>query len=327
MGFAGKMSHSFGTNVKEYRVTDPSDNPVNPLPGTLRYGVTQLTGKIWISFSRDMSIKLKKTLVIGNDTTIDARGARVHIAGGPCFLLEKVSNVIIHGIRLHHCRSHGPTKVMGPGSRLINLSATDGDGIKVVASTKVWIDHNTLYRSEDGLIDVTLGSTDITISNNWFRDHDKVMLLGHDDEFKADKNMKVTVVFNHFGPNCNQRMPRVRWGYAHVANNLYEKWELYAIGGSMNPSIKSEANYFVAQKSGNKEITKRMRGNKHVKKPFNFQSVRDYFENGASFNETGQSTLRPNYNEEQAFQVADARMVDSLTWSSGALNCRTGSKC
>lgn len=144
---------------------------------------------------------------------------------------------------------------MGPGAQLMELSEMDGDAIRLVASTKVWIDHNTLYKCEDGLIDVTLGSNNVTISNNWFRDHDKVMLLGHDDAFEADKNMKVTVVYNRFGPNCNQRMPRVRHGYAHVVNNLYLGWRLYAIGGSMNPSIKSESNLFVAPKSTNKEVS------------------------------------------------------------------------
>lgn len=47
---------------------------------------------------------------------------------------------------------------------------------------------------------------------------------------------------------------RVRHGYAHVANNLYQGWTQYAIGGSSNPSIKSEANYFIAPKSGKKEV-------------------------------------------------------------------------
>jgi hypothetical protein len=28
----------------------------------------------------------------------------------------------------------------------------------------------------------------------------------------------------------------------------------YAIGGSMNPSVKSQANLFIAPKSGNKEV-------------------------------------------------------------------------
>ncbi|KMT05005.1 hypothetical protein BVRB_7g171650 [Beta vulgaris subsp. vulgaris] len=252
-GFVGKMINNIGKDMTKYVVTDPTDNAINPKPGTLRYGVTMVPGKPWISFEKDMEIKLERALIVGSDTAIDGRGAVVHISNG-CLMLYKVSNVIIHGLRIHHCRSQPAGSVMGPGSKLIPLSKTDGDAIRLLGSTKVWIDHNTLYRSEDGLIDVTLGSTNITISNNWFRDHDKVMLLGHDDDFKDDKNMKVTVVYNRFGPNCHQRMPRVRHGYAHVTNNLYLGWEIYAIGGSMNPSIKSESNLFVAPKSGSKEV-------------------------------------------------------------------------
>lgn len=97
---------------------------------------------------------------------------------------------------------------MGPDKKIVNVGAVDGDAIRMVTSSKIWIDHNTLYESEDGLIDVTRGSTNITISNNWFRTQNKVMLLGHDDGYLRDKNMKVTVAFNYFGPNCNQRMPR-----------------------------------------------------------------------------------------------------------------------
>lgn len=36
----------------------------------------------------------------------------------------------------------------------------------------------------------------------------QVMLFGHNDDFTADKIMKVTVVFNHFGHDLVQRMPR-----------------------------------------------------------------------------------------------------------------------
>ena len=39
---------------------------------------------------------------------------------------------------------------------------------------------------------------------------------------------------------------RVRYGYAHVANNRYDQWIMYAIGGSADPTILSEGNYFVA---------------------------------------------------------------------------------
>ena len=39
---------------------------------------------------------------------------------------------------------------------------------------------------------------------------------------------------------------RVRFGYAHAANNRYDKWQMYAIGGSAGSTIFSEGNYFIA---------------------------------------------------------------------------------
>ncbi|XP_074267485.1 putative pectate lyase 4 [Silene latifolia] len=316
VGFAGKMTNNIGKGTIRYVVTDPSDDPLKPKPGTLRYGVSMLPGRVWITFQKDMNIKLERTLVVGSFTTIDGRGASIHISRGGCILLYKVTDVIIHGLRIHHCRAQPAGSVMGPGAKLMQLSKMDGDAIRLLASTKVWIDHNTLYKCEDGLIDVTLGSTNITISNNWFREHDKVMLLGHDDDFKDDKNMKVTVVYNRFGPNCHQRMPRVRHGYAHVVNNLYLGWELYAIGGSMNPSIKSESNLFVAP-SENKEVTRKI--NQENGKEWNFKSVGDILENGASFKDTGSGYVKPCYNSEQVFKVENAIFVRQLTRSAGAL--------
>ncbi|KAL2345107.1 hypothetical protein Fmac_006392 [Flemingia macrophylla] len=43
---------------------------------------------------------------------------------------------------------------------------------------------------------------------------------------------------------------KIRHGYAHVANNLYQGWVQYVIGGSMGPSLKSEANHFIAPTTG-----------------------------------------------------------------------------
>ncbi|KAF6153407.1 hypothetical protein GIB67_003597 [Kingdonia uniflora] len=325
VGFVGKMTNNIGRGVTYYTVTDPNDNPLSPKFGTLRYGTTRLRGKVWITFARDMRITLGKPLLVSSFTTIDGRGASVHIAGGACFLLNEVTNVIIHGLIFHQCRSQPPGPVMGPGSKIVQLGNLDGDAIRLVASTKIWIDHNTLYQCQDGLLDVTRGSTDITISNNWFRDHDKVMLLGHDDGFVQDRRMRVTVVFNHFGPNCNQRMPRVRHGYAHVTNNLYLAWGDYAIGGSMNPSIRSESNFFIAPKTGNKMVTWKQDG---IGSGQAMTSVRDMFTNGAYFSQTGHSGAGsgPRYNRQQRFRISDARAVRSLTRSAGALRC-SRSRC
>lgn len=60
-----------------------------------------------------------------------------------------------------------------------------------------------------------------------------------------------------------------------------------------------------------------------------FHSVRDVFENGALFAQIGKGRggVKPNYNAQQRFPVADAKWLRSLTGSSGALRCSSNSKC
>ncbi|KAK7380815.1 hypothetical protein VNO78_33334 [Psophocarpus tetragonolobus] len=319
VGYVGKMTNNIGKDLIHYTVTDPSDDPINPKLGTLRYGASMIQGKVWITFQKDMHIKLEKPLLISSFTTIDGRGVNVDIANNACLMIFKATNIIIHSIRVHHCKPQAPGLVMGPKGKVVPLGHVDGDAIRLVTASKIWIDHNTLFDCQDGLLDVTRGSTNVTISNNWFRNQDKVMLLGHDDGYVRDQNMKVTVVYNHFGPNCNQRMPRIRHGYAHVVNNLYQGWLQYAIGGSMQPSLKSEANLFIAPTTGSKEVTWRKSSHKNGDR-WEFHSVGDAFENGASFVVTkGGRVPKPNYNKEQSFKVVDARFVRSLTRSSGLL--------
>ncbi|KXG22892.2 hypothetical protein SORBI_3008G022800 [Sorghum bicolor] len=213
-----------GKNGKSYVVTDPSDDAdaASPAPGTLRYGVIQQE-PLWITFARDMTIRPKQDLVVASDKTVDGRGAGVVVGdGGACFVLRNVSNVIIHGLTIRDCR---------PAQATSSSSESQGDGITVFSSTDVWVDHCTLEACADGLIDVTDGSTNVTLSNNVLRNHNKTMLLGHSDDFTDDKNMKVTVAFNRFGPGLIQRMPRCRFGLFHVIKNDYINWEIYAIGG------------------------------------------------------------------------------------------------
>ncbi|AET03983.1 pectate lyase-like protein [Medicago truncatula] len=327
VGYVGKMTNNIGKDLIHYTVTDPRDHPLNPAPGTLRYEASRIQGKVWITLKRNMNIKLVRPLLISSFTTIDGRGVDVHIADNACLMIYKATNIIIHRIRVHHCRPQAPGMMMGPDGKIISLGQVDGGAIRLVSASEIWIDHNTLYNCQDGLLDVTRGSTDITISNNWFREQNKVMLLGHDDEFVRDKNMKVTVVYNYFGPNCHQRMPRIRHGYAHVANNLYMGWVQYAIGGSMESSLKSQSNLFIAHATGKKEVTWRKSSN-GIGDTWKFYSVGDAFENGASFVETkGGQVTKPNYSHEQNFKVVDAKYVRSLTSSSGVLQCSKTSIC
>lgn len=43
----------------------------------------------------------------------------------------------------------------------------------------------------------------------------QVMLLGHSDSYTRDKQMQVTIAYNHFGEGLIQRMPRYCWTQAH----------------------------------------------------------------------------------------------------------------
>eukprot|EP00253_Pinus_taeda_P001047 PITA_01047 len=293
-----------------YTVTTPEDNAADPQPGSLRYGVTR-KNPLWIVFAKDMIIKLQMPLIVTSQKTIDARGAKVQIGNGPCLRIDNVKNVIIHGLQISNCvpNARGNVRVAEGNGGVQLMDARDGDAISVTGSTDIWIDHNTLSKCEDGLLDVTLGST-------------ATMLLGHDDTYDGDKNMKVTVAYNHFGPGLTQRMPR--FGYVHVVNNNYEPWGSYAIGGSMHPTIRSEGNRFVAPSSTNlKEVTWRENcggGDPTCPNGWLWVSAGDQFLNGAYFNASGKGTAVPPYSAAQQFAVGRGSSVQAMTTQAGALN-------
>ncbi|MED6144100.1 hypothetical protein PIB30_012459 [Stylosanthes scabra] len=308
-----------------YIVTDPSDDAVNPREGTLRYGAIQWE-PLWIMFERDMVIKLENELIVNSYKTIDGRGARVEISNGPCITIQGVSNVIIHGIRIHDCKPGKPGLVRSSPEHVGHRQGSDGDGISIFSSSNIWVDHCFFASCADGLIDIIHASTAITISNNYFTQHDKVMLLGHNDQYTADKIMKVTIAFNRFASGLTERMPRVRFGYAHVVNNRYDEWKMYAIGGSSNPTILSEGNYYIAPNDYNaKQITKREA--KQSWKNWKWRSSKDKFVNGAYFVPSGYGSCAPNYSLTQSFNAVRARLVPAITLNSGPLSCVVGRAC
>lgn len=239
-----------------------------------------------------MSIHLRNELILTSFKTIDGRGFNVHIAGGAGLTLQSISNVIIHGVHIHDTVPTGPATVRSSMTHSGGRGRTDGDAINIYSSHDIWIDHCYFANGADGLVDVTMGSTGVTISNNYFTDHDKVILLGAHPRDMFDMHMRVTVAYNHFGPRLIERLPRyplcalsgfeighvcnhvvcfvivlvvvmkhrfcrIRHGCVHVLNNMYEGWGMYAIGGSEGPTIVSQGNVFTAPNGGNKEVCSR----------------------------------------------------------------------
>ncbi|XP_034586726.1 pectate lyase [Setaria viridis] len=303
-----------GKNGRNYVVTDPgdADDPSDPAPGTLRYGLVQ-EGPLWITFARDMTIRPKHDLLVGSHKTVDGRGAAVVVGdGGACLVIHNASHVIVHGITVRGCK---PARTASGGM-------SDGDGITVFRATDVWVDHCTLENCTDGLIDVTDASTRVTLSNNLLRNHDKAVLLGHSDDFTDDKDMKVTVAFNRFGPGLVQRMPRCRFGLFHVINNDYISWQIYAIGGSASPTILSHGNRFLAGEA--KEVTKRDgRTAESEWSTWTWISEGDMLLNGAFFRSSG--SPGPDVNTPSF--AKSVSLVSAMTDSVGVLSCKEGSLC
>ncbi|KAK9124132.1 hypothetical protein Sjap_013734 [Stephania japonica] len=306
-----------GKNGQIYIVTDSSDpDPVNPTPGTLRYGVIQ-SDPLWITFSNNMLIHLKEELIVNSYKTIDGRGANVHIVGGGCITLQYVSNVIIHNIHIHHCVPSPQANVRSSPTHYGLRTKSDGDGISIFGASKIWIDHCSLSYCRDGLIDAVMGSTGITISNSYFSHHNEVMLLGHSDDYLPDSGMQVTIAFNHFGEELIQRMPRCRRGYFHIVNNDFTQWEMYAIGGSANPTINSQGNRYTAPTNPNaKEVTKRVDTADGAWANWDWRSTGDILVNGAFFVPSGPGA-GAKYSKAYSVEPKSAGLIDRLTMNAG----------
>lgn len=102
---------------------------------------------------------------------------------------------------------------------------------------------------------------------------------------------------------------------------------MYAMGGSSNPTIFSEGNYFVGPDyKPAKQVTKRA-GQISGWKKWKWRSSRDVFKNGAYFVQSGYGSCYPKYTSKQTFKVAHGSLVPALTAKAGALRCFVGKPC
>ncbi|GAA0174622.1 lyase [Lithospermum erythrorhizon] len=317
-----------GKDGKFYIVTDPSDdNVVDPKPGTLRHAVIQ-EEPLWIIFRNSMTIKLSQELIFNSNKTIDGRGKEVRVAYGAGFTIQFVQNVIIHGIRIHDIKPASGGMIRDSLDHLGIRTTSDGDAISMFGSSNIWIDHVSLARCSDGLIDAIMASTAITISNCKFNHHNDVMLLGGSDGYGEDSIMQVTVAFNRFGRGCVQRMPRCRYGFAHIVNNDYSQWKKYAIGGSAQPTIVSQGNRFKASDDINlKEVTHRDYSEESEWKNWQWTSEGDLFLNGAFFVPSGSPLKQTPFSKNTTLEYKPGSFVGTLTRYAGALSCSIKQAC
>ncbi|EPS65312.1 hypothetical protein M569_09466, partial [Genlisea aurea] len=216
-----------GLHGAVYRVTTLSDEG----PGSLRDGCRKKQ-PLWIVFEVSGTIELSSYLNVSSFKTIDGRGQRIKLTGKG-LRLKECEHIIICNLSFEGGRGH------------------DVDGIQIKPKSQhIWIDRCSLSDYDDGLIDITRESTDITISRCHFRNHDKTMLIGADPSHVGDRCVRVTIHHCFFN-GTKQRHPRVRFGKVHLYNNFTRHWGVYAVCASVESQIFSQCNIYEA---GNKKV-------------------------------------------------------------------------
>jgi pectate lyase len=146
------------------------------------------------------------------------------------------------------------------------------DNINLVGAKNVWVNQCTFSDGNnldptaaniagvpihhDGLLDIKRGADNITVSNSVFANHLKGDLVGHKDNFPGD-NFHITYYDNYY-KNVEERSPRIRSGYAHAFNNVYEATKstgikvIYGIG--TNGIVDSESNMFLIKNDPDTKI-------------------------------------------------------------------------
>ncbi|GIE99313.1 pectate lyase family protein [Paractinoplanes rishiriensis] len=191
------------------------------------------------------SSALASAISSGTSQTVRVSGL-ISVSG----MLKVASNKTIIGVGSGSGITGGGLNLSGVKNvRIRNMvfrNASD-DSINIQdGTTHVWVDHNDLASGYDGLIDIKRGSDFITVSWNKLHNHDKSMLLGHDDANASQDTgkLRVTYVHNWF-EGTGQRHPRVRFANpVHVLNNYYRNIGSYGVASTMNAGVFVERNYF-----------------------------------------------------------------------------------
>ncbi|XP_058109852.1 probable pectate lyase 4 isoform X1 [Magnolia sinica] len=196
--------------------------------GSLRAGC-RIQEPLWIVFEVSGTIHLNSYLNVSSYKTIDGRGQRIKLMGNG-LRLKECEHVIVCNLEFEGGRGH------------------DVDGIQIrTKSRHIWIDRCSLCGYDDGLIDITRESTDITVSRCHFAQHDKTMLIGADPTHTGDRCMRVTI-HHCFFDGTMQRHPRVRFAKVLLYNNYTRNWGIYAVCASVESQILSQCNIYEAGK-------------------------------------------------------------------------------
>ncbi|WP_370409274.1 pectinesterase family protein [Streptomyces fradiae] len=148
-----------------------------------------------------------KEIKVASDKTIIGSGTSGHIVGGGFFLAQGVHNVIIRNLTIRDSYQG-----------VWNDKEHDFDAIQMDGAHHVWIDHNDLRHTADGLIDVRKDSTYVTVSWNRLSNANKAFGIGWTQNVVTD----ITIHHNWIR-ETEQRNPSTdNAAHAHLYNNYLE---------------------------------------------------------------------------------------------------------
>ena len=158
---------------------------------------------------------------------------------GSAMKLSGSTNVIIRNLKFKGVGAHDDD---------------DEDCLQVNHESKnVWIDHVDVYDGHDGNLDITNASDYVTISWTKFSytsastGHQFSNLIGNSKTKTTDRgHLNVTIHHTWWADGVVERMPRVRFGKVHVANNLFDSKDAsYCVRAAIEADIRIERNVFI----------------------------------------------------------------------------------
>lgn len=169
-------------------------------------------------------------ITVANNTAIIGLNGGGYVRGGS-FSVKDVSNVVIRNLSLKDAVDPFPHHESGDGWN------AQHDLVSIDNGKNIWIDHCTFedtltlgkaangekLQVYDGLCDMKSTTTNVTVSNCVFKNHDKTMLIGSSDkDGENDPAARKISLFYNYWLNCGQRCPFVRNSLCHVLNNVYD---------------------------------------------------------------------------------------------------------
>ena len=158
---------------------------------------------------------------------------------GSAMKLSGSTNVIIRNLKFKGIGAHDDD---------------DEDCLQVNHESKnVWIDHVDIYDGHDGNLDITNASDYVTISWTKFSytsastGHQFSNLIGNSKTKTSDRgHLNVTIHHTWWADGVKERMPRVRFGKVHVANNLFDSKDAsHCVRAAIEANIRIEKNVFI----------------------------------------------------------------------------------